>query len=171
MHLHLSIPRLRSLRFQFSLVLKILFPQVRLVLLDSVAKKTAFLRDLIGQLGLGGVDVVTARAEDLARQSHYREGFDVVGSRAVGGLATVTELTLPFCRIGGVFIAQKKGDIELELARAAEAICLLGGRLRETGGVCLDELTENLLVIVEKVSPTPELYPRRAGIPSKRPLR
>jgi len=153
------------------LPLKILFPDIRLVLLEATAKKITFLHHLKQRLGLNNVEIVAGRAEDVAHQAQYRERFDMVLSRAVAPLPTVVELTLPFCTIGGSFIAQKKGAIDLEISRATKAISLLGGNLREVKRVDLEEFTdERWLVIVDKVSPTPELYPRRPGIPSKRPL-
>ena len=151
--------------------LKILFPDIGLVLLDSVAKKAVFLHHIKHKLGLGNVEIVVGRAEEIAHETEYREKFDVVLSRAVASLATLVELTLPFCAVGGSFIAQKKGAIDLEIGRAARAISLLGGNLREVKRVSLEEFAdERQLIIIDKVSPTPQLYPRRVGVPSKRPL-
>ncbi len=153
------------------LPLKILFPDIRLVLLEATAKKVAFLHHLKRKLGLNNVEIVAGRAEDVAHQAQYRERFDIVLSRAVAPLPTLVELTLPFCTIGGSFIAQKKGAMDLEISRAAKAISLLGGNLREVRRVDLEEFTdERWLIIIDKVSPTPELYPRRPGMPAKRPL-
>jgi len=153
------------------LPLKILFPDIKLVLLDATAKKAVFLHHLKGKLGLDNVEIVVGRAEEVAHLSQYREKFDIVLSRAVAPLPTLVELTLPFCTTGGSFIAQKKGAIDLEISRAAKAIRTLGGNLREVKKVDLEEFTdERYLVIIDKVSPTPELYPRRLGIPAKRPL-
>jgi 16S rRNA (guanine527-N7)-methyltransferase len=151
--------------------LKILWPDIKLVLLDSTAKKAVFLHHLKQKLGLDGVEIVVGRAEGVAHDTQYREKFDVVLSRAVAPLPTLVELTLPFCTIGGSFIAQKKGAIDLEISRASQAISLLGGNLREVKRVDLQEFTdERWLVIIDKVSPTSEQYPRRPGTPLKRPL-
>jgi len=150
--------------------LKILLPKVRLVLLESVAKKTAFLQHLVDCLDLARVEVLTGRAEDMAHQGNYRERFDLVVSRAVGRLSTIAELTLPFCREGGLFIAPKKGQIKEEISQATKAIDTLGGKLKEVKKVELELLKQRFLVIIEKVSPTPQRYPRRAGMPAKRPL-
>ena len=151
--------------------LKILFPDIRLVLLDSIAKKAAFLHHLKYQLGLDNIEIVVGRAEKIAHRAQYREKFDIVLSRGVAPLVTLVELTLPFCTIGSSFIAQKKGAIDQEISQASKAINLLGGRLRGVKRVNLEEFTdERQLVIIDKVSPTPELYPRRPGIPTKRPL-
>ena len=153
------------------LPLKILLPEIRLVLLEATAKKAAFLRHLKDKLGLDNVEVVVSRAEEVAHLAQYREKFDLVLSRGVAPLPTLVELTLPFCTLGGSFIAQKKGDTRLEIKQADKAIRLLGGKLREVKEVGLEEFTDQRqLIIIDKVSPTPQLYPRRPGIPAKRPL-
>jgi 16S rRNA (guanine527-N7)-methyltransferase len=150
--------------------IKVFLPRIRLVLLDSVAKKAAFLKHVVGKLGLEHVEVVTGRAEEVAHQPDYREKFELVVSRALSKLSTAAELTLPFCRQGGFFIAQKKGPIKEELSQAAAAIDILGGKVKEVRKVNLELLEERSLVIVGKVSATPERYPRRTGVPTKRPL-
>ncbi len=151
--------------------LKIVFPNIRLVLLDATAKKAAFLHYLKHKLGLDNVEIVVGRAEEVAHLSEYRERFDIVLSRAVAPLPTLVELTLPFGTIGGSFIAQKKGSVELEISQATKAISTLGGNLREVKRVELEEFTdERRLIIIDKVSVTPLQYPRRPGIPAKRPL-
>ena len=151
--------------------LKIVLPEIKLVLLDSTAKKAAFLHHLKQKLELDDVEIVVGRAEAVAHKSQYRERFDVVLSRAVAPLPTLVELTLPFGAVGGTFIAQKKGAIDPELSQASRAISLLGGKQREVKRIDLEEFTdERWLVIIDKVSPTPEQYPRRPGMPAKRPL-
>ena len=151
--------------------LKILLPNIKLVLLDATAKKATFLHHLKRKLGVDDIEIVVGRAEALAHQNQYREKFDIVLSRAVASLPTLVELTLPFCATGGSFIAQKKGTIDLEIDQAAKAISLLGGDLREVKRVDLEEfIDERWLIIIDKVSPTPQQYPRRPGIPAKRPL-
>ena len=151
--------------------LKIAFPDIKLVLLEATAKKAAFLHHIDHKLGLDNVEISVGRAEDVAHLTQYRERFDLVLSRAVAPLPTLVELALPFCAIGGSFIAQKKGTIDQEIGRANRAIGLLGGNLREVKLVDLEEFAdERQLVIIDKVLPTPKLYPRRPGIPSKRPL-
>lgn len=152
------------------LPLKIALPYLKLTLLEATAKKVAFLRHLVERLTLKEVEVITGRAEEVAHLPAYREQFDLVLSRAVAGLPTLAELTLPFCRLGGLLVAQKKGDIEEEIRRAGRAITLLGGRLTEVKEVSLTGLERRLLVVVDKVNYTPPLYPRRPGIPAKRPL-
>jgi 16S rRNA (guanine527-N7)-methyltransferase len=151
--------------------LKITFPSIKLTLLEATAKKADFLRHVTRKLGLENVKVVVGRAEEVAHQAQYREQFDLVLSRAVAALPTLVELTLPFCAIGGSFIAQKMGAIGEEVGRASRAIELLGGKLREVKKINLPDFAdERYLVIIDKVSPTPAKYPRRPGIPAKRPI-
>lgn len=153
------------------LPLKIVFPNIRLVLLDATAKKAAFLRHLKDKLALSDIEIVVGRAEEVAHLSEYRERFDIVLSRGVAPLPTLVELTLPFCTIGGSFIAQKKGKIDPEINQATEAISTLGGNLREVRKVDLAEFSdERRLIIIDKRAVTPPQYPRRPGIPAKRPL-
>jgi 16S rRNA (guanine527-N7)-methyltransferase len=151
--------------------LKILLPDIKLVLLDATAKKAAFLYHIKQKLELDGVEIVVGRAEDVAHKAQYREKFELVLSRAVAPLPTLVELTLPFCAVGGSFVAQKKGLIDPELSQAVRAISLLGGNFREMKRVDLEEFTdERWLITIDKVLPTPQQYPRRPGIPAKRPL-
>lgn len=160
---------------------KILYPDVGLTLVDSVHKKAAFLNHLVERLGLEGVEVLAQRAELLAREESYREGFEVVLSRGVARLTTLAELALPFCTLGGTFIAMKKGEIDDEVASASRAIGILGGQVREVkrvslgerevdGWTSMGESEKRALVVIDKLSHTPQRYPRRAGIPQKRPL-
>lgn len=151
--------------------LKIMFPDVDLTLLESANKKGAFLKHLVEFLDLEGVNIAIGRAEEIAHQTPYREMFDIVLSRALAQLATLVELTLPFCKIGGRVIASKKGTIDQELAKSARAISLLGGASSEVVSINLDEYPDQRqLVIIKKEIPTPPKYPRRPGLPSKRPI-
>jgi len=150
--------------------LKILHPEAKLVLLDSVAKKTAFLRHIVRELGLAETEVITERAEGIGHLPVYRESFDLVVCRAVSQLATVAELTLPFCRIGGLAVIPKKAGIEQELSDTAGAIGILGARLKSVREVTIKGLEQHRLVVLEKTSMTPSTYPRRPGMPAKRPL-
>ncbi|MBI2329483.1 MAG: 16S rRNA (guanine(527)-N(7))-methyltransferase RsmG [Chloroflexi bacterium] len=151
--------------------LKILRPEIKLVLLEATAKKAAFLGHLKQRLGLDNVTIVVGRAEEVAHLGEYRERFEVVLSRAVAPLPTLIELTLPFCTIGGSFIAQKKGDVDREIERATKAISTLGGNLREVKRIDLEEFSDQRqLIIIDKISVTPHQYPRRPGVPAKRPL-
>ena len=151
--------------------LKILFPQPRLVLIEPTTKKTAFLHHIIRKLELENVEVLNSRAEEAAHLPLYREQFALVLSRAVALLPTLVELTLPFCRIGGRFIAQKKGGIDQEINGAREAIAALGGKLDQITKIELDEFDDaRYLVIIDKIYPTPSKYPRRPGLPRRRPI-
>ena len=135
------------------------------------SQEDGFLHHIIGRLELEDVDVVTGRAEEIAHQDHYREQFALVLSRAVARLPSLVELALPLCQIGGIFISQKKGEIAGEVARAASAVNVLGGEAVSIREVELEELGEKrYLVVVNKVSPTPQQYPRRPGIPTRHPL-
>ena len=150
--------------------LKIAFPSLDTTLIESTGKKTAFLRHLREILHVD-LDVRTGRAETLAHDPELRERFDFVASRAVGSMSVLAELCLPFCRLGGTVIAQKKGDVKEEVESAEGAIDVLGGRLKEVMDVSVSGLRDNRsLVLLEKVSPTPASYPRRPGVPAKRPL-
>lgn len=151
--------------------LKIVCPGLRLTLLEATGKKVSFLAHVVEQLGLQRVMALHARAEDLAHDPAHREGYDLALARAVAELPVVAEYTLPFCKVGGWLVAQKGEAGAAEAWRAEAAIQLLGGELRRVLHVELPGLPEDRsLVVVEKVSPTPKKYPRRAGIPGKRPL-
>jgi 16S rRNA (guanine527-N7)-methyltransferase len=151
--------------------LKITFPNIKLTLLEATTKKTRFLGHLIEKLGLSEVKIVSGRAEDIAHENEYREKYDLVLSRAVAILPVLVELALPFCSILGVFIAQKKKNVDTEIRQSLKAITELGGRLREIRSVDLKGLTDGQkLVIIDKVKITPYKYPRRPGIPNKRPI-
>jgi 16S rRNA (guanine527-N7)-methyltransferase len=151
--------------------LKLAFPDIRLVLLEATAKKVSFLHHIRERLALDDVEIIVGRAEEVAHVPSYRERFDLVLSRAVAPMPTLVELTLPFCALGGSFIAQKKGSVNDEVSRADKAISILGGRLRELKRIELGEFAdERYLIIIDKIAPTPEKYPRRPGVPGKRPL-
>jgi 16S rRNA (guanine527-N7)-methyltransferase len=151
--------------------LKILLPQPRFVLIESTIKKTAFLRHIINKLELKNTETLNSRAEEAAHLSLYREQFALVLSRAVASLHTLVELTLPFCRIGGRFIAQKKGEVNREVNMAGKAITTMGGKLDQIKKIELDEFNDaRYLVIIDKIYPTPNKYPRRPGLPRRRPI-
>ncbi len=151
--------------------LKIVLPGLRLTLLESVGKKVTFLQHLLDPLGLNDVQLHNTRAETLAQQPDHRESYDVALARGVARLPVLAELTLPFCKPGGIVVAHKKGDISQELDDAQNAISTLGGRLDQVLPINLPGLQDNrCLVVLEKVSPTPARYPRRPGIPKRRPL-
>jgi len=150
--------------------LKIMLPDISLTLIESTGKKTLFLEHVREVLKLTGVDIITARSEDVAHLEEHRSRYDVVLARAVAALPTLLELTLPFCKIGGIIIAQKQAQAKTEIGEAARAARLLGGRLKEVVDIRVAELAGRCLIIYEKTVPTPKRYPRRPGIPLKEPL-
>ena len=154
------------------IALKIVFPEIRLVLLEATTKKTEFLHHLKRILDLNDIDIVAGRAEDVAHLSQYREKFDLVLARAVAAMPALVELTLPFCSIGGRFVAYKKGDIKQELAESSRAIDLMGGKLDEVKQVNLSEFPDQrYLISVLKLKPTPGQYPRSPGTPAHKPIK
>lgn len=152
--------------------LKLVCPDTRLTLLEATGKKVTFLEYIVEQLGLQQVTVIKGRAEDLAHDPAHREQYDLVLARAVAELPVVAEYTLPFCKLGGWVVAQKGESGAAEAWTADRAITLLGGELRRVVPVELPGLPEDRsLIVIEKTGLTPAAYPRRPGIPSKRPLR
>jgi 16S rRNA (guanine527-N7)-methyltransferase len=144
---------------------------VRLTLLESTAKKAAFLTHLTTRLGLGEVEVLAARAEEASHDPLHRASYDIVLARAVAPLPTLLELTLPFLRPGGVLAAPKGSRAEEEIARSQRALQTLGGRLLLTEPLDVPGSDPApLLVLVEQVSPAPDRFPRRPGTPGRRPL-
>ncbi len=153
--------------------LKIVFPGIRLTLVESVAKKTAFLDALVDRLDLGDVDVVTLRVEELARTEGYRGQFDVALARGVASMSVLVEYALPLCKGHGTLVAWKGKDGLEETEAAANALSELGGKV--TGILSMADLSPPLppdrwLITVEKVRRTPGKYPRRIGVPAKQPL-
>jgi 16S rRNA (guanine527-N7)-methyltransferase len=152
--------------------LKLVCPGLRLTLLEATGKKVSFLEHIVERLGLHRVTVIHARAEDLAHDPLHRQQYDLALARAVADLPVLVEYMLPFCQVGGWVIAQKGEAGAAEAWSAERSITLLGGELRRVMPVELPGLSEDRsLVVIEKVSPTPEAYPRRPGIPSKRPIK
>ena len=152
--------------------LKIAYPHLRVVLLDSLNKRVKFLSTVIETLGLTNIQAVHGRAEDAARQKDYREQFDAAVSRAVANMASLSEYCLPFIKVGGVFVPYKSGNIEEELKDAGKAVKTLGGTIRRVEKFQLpDTDIERSLVLIEKTERTDKRYPRKAGLPSKEPIR
>jgi 16S rRNA (guanine527-N7)-methyltransferase len=153
------------------LALKIAFPQIELALVESVAKKTAFMRHIVDTLGLTDVAVYTGRAEELARGNDLRDGFDLVVVRALAKLPLLLEFGLPFCKPGGSLVALKHGGDGTEQDEAAHALSELNGFIERVSTVLVEGLTDDRVVIsVKKTEATPNRYPRDVGIPGKRPL-
>ncbi len=151
--------------------IKIVRKDLDIVLMDSTNKKINFLKDVIDKLGLDKIQAIHARAEELGRDSLYREKFNIAISRAVAQLNTLCEYCLPFVKVGGYFISMKGPDIEEELEEARNSIKVLGGRLMDIKIVKLplSDITHSL-IIIEKVKETPTKYPRGGGKPRKKPL-
>ena len=151
--------------------LKILFPDICLTLLDSVRKKTVFLEKATAHLGLKPVAILGHRAEFAANEQQYREAYDLVVARAVAELRVLAELTLPFCKIGGTVVAIKGENITNEIENSVSAIAKLGGKISAVIA-CSDrfEFLKSNLIVISKTSETPIGFPRRPGIPLKRPI-
>ena len=151
--------------------LKILYPNLKLTLVESVGKKAMFCQHVVRVLGMEQVDVIQARAEDLGQNPQYREKYDWAVARAVANLNVLSEYLIPLVRIGGAILAQKGESGPAEAQAAEEAMKLLGGKLRQLIPVHLPSVAEDrYLVVVEKVAATPPKYPRKPGIPMKQPL-
>ncbi|HNQ95507.1 MAG TPA: 16S rRNA (guanine(527)-N(7))-methyltransferase RsmG [Anaerolineales bacterium] len=153
------------------LALKILYPNLKLALVDSVGKKAMFCQHIVSALGLNDVSVIQARAEDLGHNKNHREAYDWAVARAVANLNVLSEYLLPLVKVGGTALAQKGETARAEAKSAGKAIKLLGGKLRELIPVKLPDVEDDrYLVLVDKVAATPEKYPRKAGIPAKQAL-
>jgi 16S rRNA (guanine527-N7)-methyltransferase len=152
------------------LPLKIAFPQLRVTLVESVNKKADFLRQTVTDLGLSDVDVVAQRAELAARSLEHRDMYDWATARALGALPVVVELCAPFLMPGGLLVAQRSGDLDADLLAAAPAFKALRLWSRTPIYLEIPSLPGHGLVVGEKYAPTPETYPRRPGLPRKRPL-
>ncbi|GAB6159131.1 16S rRNA (guanine(527)-N(7))-methyltransferase RsmG [Desulfotomaculum varum] len=153
------------------LPIKIYRPDLNVTLMDSLNKRIVFLKETIDTLGLSDIKAVHDRAEDFGRRPAHRENYDIVVSRAVARLAVLAEYCLPCVKPGGYFISQKGPDIEQEVQEAAKAIKLLGGQLMEVKKMQLPIIKDGRsLVVIKKIQPTPGAYPRKAGIPAKKPI-
>jgi 16S rRNA (guanine527-N7)-methyltransferase len=151
--------------------LRIARPDLRLALLEATAKKIAFLQHLARVLALGDVQFLNARAEEAGHQPDQRERYDIVVARAVAYLPILVEYLLPLARLGGQCIAMKGESAEREVAEAANALRILGGRVARIETIRLPEVAEpHYLVIIDKIAQTPHHYPRKPGIPAKKPL-
>ena len=153
------------------LALKIAFPDIQLALVESVAKKTSFMRHVIDTLNLEGVSVYTGRAEELGRGNDLRDRFDMVVVRALAKLPLLLEFGLPFCKTDGCLVAFKHGGDGTEQDEAANALSELNGFIERVSTVRLEGLTDDRVVIlIRKTGATPKRYPRSVGVPGKRPL-
>ena len=151
--------------------LKILYPNLKLTLVESVRKKVMFCQHIVSLLGLEPVNVLQARAEDLGQDPQNRERFDWAVARAVANLNVLSEYLIPLVKVGGAMLAQKGESGPAEAQSAEEAMKLLGGKLRQLIPVKLPGVADDrYLVVVDKVAATPPKYPRKPGVPGKQPL-
>lgn len=149
--------------------IKIMFPDIKVTLLDSLQKRLNFLDAVIDELSLKDIFTIHGRAEDIAKDNKYRERFDLCVSRAVANLSTLSELCIPFVKAGGKFISYKSEKADDEINVAQNAIHLLGGEYTGRSDFEL-EGNKRTFVIIDKICSTPDKYPRKAGLPAKSPL-
>lgn len=154
--------------------LKIAYPHIHITLLDSLSKRIRFLNEVINELELnktGSISTIDMRAEDYVKEPGIRESYDLVVSRAVAGLNILTEYALPYVKIGGSFISYKGDNAAEEISDAENAIKTLGGEIADVNTFTLpgSDITRTLINI-KKTCPTPDKYPRKAGLPNKKPL-
>lgn len=151
--------------------LKIVFPDLKITLLDSLNKRIKFLNEVIEKIELRGIKTIHGRAEDFGKAVGFREQYDICVSRAVANLSTLSEYCLPYVKIGGCFISYKSGKIEEELTEAKSSLKKLGGKVDRVETFVLPETdVERCIVKIIKVKETPKIYPRKAGLPAKEPL-
>lgn len=154
------------------LALKIAFPLMEITLLDSLNKRIQFLNAVISDLNLKGVYTLHGRAEDYARSEQFREKFDLCVSRAVANLASLSEYCLPFVKVGGYFVSYKSDKVNEELEESKKAIYLLGGKISKNEEFILPNSDiSRSLICIEKIQPTSRKFPRKAGVPTKEPLK
>ena len=153
------------------LAIKLFFRDLKVTLIDSASKKCVFLNHISNLLNFKDVDVVWERAEEIGRDVSYREKFDYVCCRAVSGMNAISELCIPLLKIGGTLVASRGKDVD-EINEAEATIKILGGNIERIDKIKYPFFNEEKnIVIVSKVQPTPEKYPRRNGIPQKRPIK
>ncbi len=151
--------------------LKIIFPDLKVTLLDSLNKRVSFLDEVIDRIGLNGIQAIHGRAEDVGRNPEFREKYDMCVSRAVANLSTLSEYCMPFVKVGGSFISYKSGTIEDELKQAEKAVKILGGSIEKVVNFRIEEIdAERSLIQIMKKNRIPMKFPRKAGIPGKEPL-
>ncbi len=152
--------------------LKIVFPNLRVTLLDSLNKRITFLNEVIKKLKLENIETIHGRAEDYARQIKYREQYDICVSRAVANLATLSEYCLPYTKEKGIFISYKSDHVDEEIENSKNAIKILGGKIEKIERFILpDTDIKRAIIKIKKERLTEKKYPRKAGMPSKEPLK
>ncbi|MGN8844529.1 16S rRNA (guanine(527)-N(7))-methyltransferase RsmG [Niallia sp. Sow4_A1] len=154
-----------------SIPLKIVFPDLKVTIVDSLKKRIHFLEHLASQLELKEVNFIHDRAETFGQNKAYRESFDIVTARAVARLSVLSELCLPLAKVGGTFVAMKAASAKEEIEAGKKAVSLLGGKIQTTHSFLLPvEESERNIIIIEKEKPTPKKYPRKPGTPNKEPI-
>ncbi|UJD03603.1 16S rRNA (guanine(527)-N(7))-methyltransferase RsmG [Streptococcus infantis] len=153
-----------------SLPMKILYPQLDVTIIDSLNKRINFLQLLAEELNLEGVHFYHGRAEDFAQEKKFRAQFDIVTARAVARMQVLSELTIPFLKVGGKLLALKASNAPEELTEAKNALNLLFSKVEDNISYTLPNGDPRYITIVEKKKETPNKYPRKAGLPNKRPL-
>lgn len=152
--------------------LKIAFPHLKVTLLDSLNKRIKFLNEVINLLELNDIKAIHGRAEDYAKQAEYREQYDICVSRAVANLATLSEYCLPYVKVDGLFVPYKSGEIDEELKSSEKAVSILGGKVEEVVKFQLPGTDiGRSFVKIHKIKETKKKYPRKAGMPTKEPLK
>ena len=151
--------------------LKLIYPHMRLTLVESIQKKAGFCQHVVELLGLRQVTVLAERAEEVGQDAKHREAYDVATARAVAPMPTLVEYLLPLVRVGGMVVMQKGENAPAETQQSEKVIARLGGRLRKIIPISLPLVVEDrYLVVLDKVAQTPSTYPRRTGVPAKQPL-
>lgn len=151
--------------------LKIVNKEIKFILVDSLNKRINFLEEVKGQLNLENMELIHARVEDLAHDEEYREKADAIVSRAVSNLSTLAEYMLPFVKTGGLCICMKGSNISEEIESSKNALNVLGGKIEKIEKIILPNSDmERNIIVIKKVNSTPNKYPRKAGIPAKKPL-
>ena len=153
-----------------SLPMKILYPQLDVTIIDSLNKRINFLQLLAEELGLEGVHFYHGRAEDFAQDKKFRAQFDIVTARAVARMQVLSELTIPYLKVGGKLLALKASNAPEELTESKNALNLLFSKVEDNISYTLPNGDPRYITIVEKKKETPNKYPRKAGMPNKRPL-
>ncbi|MCO7123039.1 16S rRNA (guanine(527)-N(7))-methyltransferase RsmG [Ihubacter massiliensis] len=147
-------------------------PDKKFVLIDSLNKRIKIIKELCGELEIDNVTAIHGRAEELARNKNHRQKYDLCVSRAVANMATLSEYCLPFIRRGGWFLAYKGPNTDEEIKESANALRVLGGKIRREEHAKLSNFNlEHKIIFIEKTGDTPSKYPRKAGTPSKDPLK
>lgn len=152
--------------------LSIMNPTLKITLADSLNKRLIFLQEVVNQLGLKNIEIIHARAEELGKNKKYRENFDAATSRAVANLSTLSEYLIPLVKVGGKIISMKAGGAQEEIEAAKKAIKILGGKIKEIEEFKLPQTEiERTIILIKKEEHTPNKYPRKAGVPSKEPIK